>query len=333
MMLLGCLVGANFAYAETVRDLVLRGNEYYTRGEYERAIEQYRSAIAEDPSSFEAVYNTGVTLMRLGRYADAERILRTIDASPRSGRLASSARRALGMAASARAAERFEALRREQSEAELSAQTIEALEEIAGIYEDAAAWFRGALDLDQRDENAARGLELARKELFTLRQLIDQLRDMQCVQESQGAQEQEEQPESETGDHRQQQVDEDHSDADSDGHGEHEGSEQSDPEPRDGTEEASQAQMHSDGRQNGSPQAEQSSGAEPFSTEPTDEAADAAAEMSEAGLQPGDEAIDARESRVQRLQEFLDREERMREYARWLMQQLEQSRRPIEKDW
>lgn len=333
MVFLGCLVGANFAYAETVRDLVLRGNEYYAQGEYERAIEQYRSATAADPSSFEAMYNTGIALMRLGRYADAERFFRTIDASPRSGDLALAARRGLGLSTSARAADQLRELMEEQSEGGFSPQTIEALEEITGTYEDAAAWFRGTLDLDPADTGAASGLELARRDLFTLRRLIDQLRDMQSVQESQRGQDQDEQPDSETEDDRQQQGDEDHSDSDSDGHGEHEASEQPDPGPQGGTGEASQEEMHSDGRPDGSPEQEESSEVEPIGADLSDEDGEDAADMSEASPQPVDDASRERDSNIERLQEFLDREERMREYARWLMQQMEQSRRPVEKDW
>ncbi|TVQ76080.1 MAG: tetratricopeptide repeat protein, partial [Phycisphaeraceae bacterium] len=213
---MGCVLSANLAYADTVRDLVLRGNEYFARGEYERALRQYEAATAADANSFEAVYNTAVTLMRLDRHAEAERLFRTIDASPRGGHLASAARRGLGLSTLGRARERLQALMEQESTGSPAPPPIEGLEEVAGDYEDAAAWFRGALDFDPDDASAARGLEISRGELFALQRIIDQLKDMQSAQqeqESQGHQDQGEPDHSENGDGGQQQGDRDRSDS------------------------------------------------------------------------------------------------------------------------
>src|SRR5258706_7370164 len=50
---------------------VEQGNQFFKRASYPKAIEHYQSAIAFDPSFFQAYYNLGVTYVDSRRYPEA----------------------------------------------------------------------------------------------------------------------------------------------------------------------------------------------------------------------------------------------------------------------
>ena len=61
--------------AET-SDLLRRGNKALAGGNYQDAIEVYRSVLEQDPSQPEALNGLGAALSRIGQYAEAEQRLR-----------------------------------------------------------------------------------------------------------------------------------------------------------------------------------------------------------------------------------------------------------------
>ncbi|MGQ0562385.1 MAG: VWA domain-containing protein [Gemmatimonadota bacterium] len=68
-----CLVAFNTGFA--IGELE-RGNRYYRAGKYAEAVREYEKAVANGDNSPELRYNLGTALLRLGRYADAEKQLR-----------------------------------------------------------------------------------------------------------------------------------------------------------------------------------------------------------------------------------------------------------------
>jgi tetratricopeptide (TPR) repeat protein len=60
-----------FAHAESAKTLVTLGNELYAAGEYEKALEAYEKAKAEQPDSGEILFNEGNVYFRKGEFEKA----------------------------------------------------------------------------------------------------------------------------------------------------------------------------------------------------------------------------------------------------------------------
>lgn len=162
------------ALGESVRELILRGNEQYREGAIDQAVDLYQEAIEADPEALEAIFNQAVSKYEQGELEEAERLLRRVDSSPGAGSLAQAARYNLGR------------LRLDQTMGELASGAqqgqgapIAELERAVAGLEDAARFFRGALDLDPTDQSAAKNLELTRYSLRDMQDQIDKMKELQ----------------------------------------------------------------------------------------------------------------------------------------------------------
>lgn len=167
-----------------IRSLIAEGNERFAQGDFEGALERYRIARGESlevEGALEAAYNEAVALHALGQGGESKDLFRQVEASPDAGRLAAMSRFNQGVI-------EYEA-RESQAEGAPGVNP----EARIGELEDAERSFRRALDLDPRDRDAAKNLELTRRELEQMRQLLEQLQQQQQQQE--GEQDQQEQDE------------------------------------------------------------------------------------------------------------------------------------------
>lgn len=151
------------AWAGSPRELVKRGNEKYREGEYAKAVEDYSAAAQDDPALIEALFNRAVARQREGALNEAEVDLARVAAFPGRPDLASRAFYNLGLVEHER----------------LRAETPDSLEQALAALERAAQHFRSALDLAPEDRDAARNLEMTRRQIAALREVIEQFRQLQ----------------------------------------------------------------------------------------------------------------------------------------------------------
>ncbi len=60
--------------AQTVNDMIRKGNDYYRQGQYEQAAKEYSEAIKKEPGNETAKFNLAAASSRLGKDADATMI-------------------------------------------------------------------------------------------------------------------------------------------------------------------------------------------------------------------------------------------------------------------
>ena len=73
--LLVLFLGAgNGGQAQTVNQSIVKGNNLYRKGEYEKAVKAYRAAQQKDPENALLQYNLANALYRLNRFAEAEQL-------------------------------------------------------------------------------------------------------------------------------------------------------------------------------------------------------------------------------------------------------------------
>jgi len=145
-ILIALAPGAGALADAEARRLVAEGNELFRQGQTERAAELYQRAIEADPETLEAVYNRAVAAYEQGRLEEAERLLQRVDSARGAGDLAARARYNLG---------RLTVDRLMSDPPRDPEQAIERLKF-------GEQMFRGSLDLDPNDREAARNLELTR---------------------------------------------------------------------------------------------------------------------------------------------------------------------------
>lgn len=62
------------AVAQEVNKSLVKGNELYRKGEFEKAIEQYRIVLEKNPGNKPASYNMANALYRSGKFSEAEKL-------------------------------------------------------------------------------------------------------------------------------------------------------------------------------------------------------------------------------------------------------------------
>jgi hypothetical protein len=177
-MLLVPLMFSGAVFAGPERDWLERSVALYREGSYAGAVTVLEGAIAAGHETPEVVYNLACAKAALGEEAVAERLLRRVDAMPGSGGKK-------GLSAHARFNLGTLAYRRAKSAAEndpASALDVAKLSE---------RFYRGALEVDPRDADAARSVEVVQR---LIKELQDKLRQQQ-EQQSQQQQPQDQQPE------------------------------------------------------------------------------------------------------------------------------------------
>ncbi len=64
-------VGFNFTFAQSIRDKVQEGNEYYNQEKYEQALSSYKDAQLDDPLNHVVLFNQGDALYKMEKYEEA----------------------------------------------------------------------------------------------------------------------------------------------------------------------------------------------------------------------------------------------------------------------
>lgn len=64
---------SSVAFAQNNKDIVAKGNEWYKKGDFKQAVEQYQKAVEIDPYDSVAPYNLGNALRRLNQLEAAEK--------------------------------------------------------------------------------------------------------------------------------------------------------------------------------------------------------------------------------------------------------------------
>ncbi len=351
MISLLALTRVSPASAQSVREMLSEGNRLFAAGEYERALAQYEAAGDISPDSFESIYNAAVALQRLGRLDEAEERFRTIDSAPGASELASRARYNLGVANMDRARSLLESMQQDGAPSDLG----EAVQDGLNTLQQASDWFRSALDLDPNDPDAARNLELARRGLYSLRQLQQQMQQQQQQdqprQQQQDNQQQDQSEQQDPQEPQSQEQQEQQSPGQQQQQQNHQDSEQLTPSPI--PDDAEPGQEH----QPTPPQPEQPEESEQQDIREPSPASDQEPAIGEEQQPTGNEleqqeSADSQQEQIpeqetgesaeesptdnplrERMQEILDRERELRDYARRLQRQLERRERPVEKDW
>ena len=152
--------------AESARMMVHRGNELYADGQYSEAINRYNEAEIEQPAAVEPKFNKANSYYRLDDLGGAIDLYRQVAAETKDMTLVSKAKYNLGNCFFQRGAK--------QRDSDLQ----KALEDM----ETSITYWRGVLDIDPKNEKAARNIEVAR---LTIKDILDQIDKQQQEQEQQ----------------------------------------------------------------------------------------------------------------------------------------------------
>lgn len=142
------LIGSMASFSQEAKKHLESGNEFFDKGEYEKAIEQYDKALELDPNYYQAQFNKGDALYRSEKYADAIQEFEKVTAEEIPDQVKSSAFHNIG-------------------NAQLNAEK----------YEEAVEAYKKSLRLNPEDLQTRRNLSYAQKQLLQQKQQQDQKGD------------------------------------------------------------------------------------------------------------------------------------------------------------
>ena len=154
-VLLVCLA-PSWSFAATAGSLVRQGNKLYTGGDYNGSIEKYDQALVETPDAAEPKFDKANSFYRLDDIEKASGLYRDVEASSRDMGLVAMAQYNLGNC--------FFKQGTKQKDSDLQ-KAVDSLKT-------AIEYWRKALDIDPKNEKAAKNVEVAR---LTIKDLIDQI--------------------------------------------------------------------------------------------------------------------------------------------------------------
>lgn len=162
------------ARAESARELVLRGNQAYERGDPRAALEAYRRAAAAKPEAAVTDFNQGAALYDLQAYKEAAQAFEAAALKAQDARLAAESLYNAGNAYF-RSGEMLAEQNPQQGLAALEASAVR---------------YREALERAPQLEQAAKNLELARRAMLRLREDAQKNAEKQAVEQQQQRQQQ-----------------------------------------------------------------------------------------------------------------------------------------------
>ena len=65
------------SFSQNVNDFLVKGNEWYKKGDYKQAQAEYEKVLKKDEKNTTAQFNTGVALQRQKNYADAAKLFQS----------------------------------------------------------------------------------------------------------------------------------------------------------------------------------------------------------------------------------------------------------------
>ena len=184
------LVGAalcSAAWADAAREAVSEGNGLYAQGKFDEAIGKYDQALADSPKASEAKFNKAASYYRLDDLAKAMDLYKEVAAQSRDMRMVTKAKYNLGNC-------HFQ-----QGVKQRDSDLKKAVEEL----KTAITNWRSVLDIDPKNEKAAKNIEVAR---LMIKDILDQIKKQQEQQKDQ-QQDQKDQNQQDQKDQQQQQQD------------------------------------------------------------------------------------------------------------------------------
>ena len=171
------LVGAalcSAAWADAAREAVSEGNGLYAQGKFDEAIGKYDQALADSPKASEAKFNKAASYYRLDDLAKAMDLYKEVAAQSRDMRMVTKAKYNLGNC-------HFQ-----QGVKQRDSDLKKAVEEL----KTAITNWRSVLDIDPKNEKAAKNIEVAR---LMIKDILDQIKKQQEQQQDQKDQNQQDQ--------------------------------------------------------------------------------------------------------------------------------------------
>ncbi|MEN6427503.1 MAG: tetratricopeptide repeat protein [Phycisphaerales bacterium] len=148
------------------REMLNQGNGLYGDGQYTEAINKYNDALVEQPQSVEPRFNKANSYYRLDDLSEAMDLYQEVAAQSKDMNLVAKAKYNLGNAFFQRGAK--------QRDSDLQ----KAVEDM----KTSITHWRQVLDIDPKNEKAARNIEVAR---LTIKDILDQIRQQQKDQQNQ----------------------------------------------------------------------------------------------------------------------------------------------------
>jgi len=171
------LVGAalcSAAWADAAREAVSEGNGLYAQGKFDEAIGKYDQALADSPKASEAKFNKAASYYRLDDLAKAMDLYKEVAAQSRDMRMVTKAKYNFGNC-------HFQ-----QGVKQRDSDLKKAVEEL----KTAITNWRSVLDIDPKNEKAAKNIEVAR---LMIKDILDQIKKQQEQQQDQKDQNQQDQ--------------------------------------------------------------------------------------------------------------------------------------------
>ncbi len=148
------------AWAETARQAVRQGNELYADANYAEAIKRYDAALVDQPGAIQPKFNKANSYYRLDDLGQAIDLYQQVAAESKDMALVARARYNLGDSFFQRG----------------SKQKDSDLQKAVDDMKSSISCWRQVLDIDPKNEKAAKNIEVAR---LTIKDLLDQLKKQQ----------------------------------------------------------------------------------------------------------------------------------------------------------
>lgn len=165
------LIISSSVYAGSARDLVEQGNNLYSQGNFNKAIEKYDSALIDQPQVLEPKYNKANSYYRLEDFSEAINLYRQVAAESKDMELVAKAKYNLGNC--------FYEQGMKQKDSDLQ----KSLEDL----QSSIVNWRQTLEIEPENQNAAKNIEVAR---LVIKDIIDQINKQKQEQEKQAQQQQ-----------------------------------------------------------------------------------------------------------------------------------------------
>ena len=77
IIVISFLFFSSASFSQNVNDFLVKGNEWYKKGDYKQAQAEYEKVLKKDEKNTTAQFNTGVALQRQKNYADAAKLFQS----------------------------------------------------------------------------------------------------------------------------------------------------------------------------------------------------------------------------------------------------------------
>ncbi|OHB63684.1 MAG: hypothetical protein A2Y77_17915 [Planctomycetes bacterium RBG_13_62_9] len=165
---------ATIARADSARDMLRQGNRLFGDSKYTEAIGKYDEALVEQPQALEPKFNKANSYYRLDDLDQAMDLYQSVATTSKDMALVAKAKYNLGNCLFQRGAK----------------QRDSDLQKAVDDMKSSIACWRQVLDIDPKNEKAARNIEVAR---LIIKDILDQVKKQQEQQQQQGQQNQQEQ--------------------------------------------------------------------------------------------------------------------------------------------